>query len=54
MIGIGGRRAGNAPKGTWMLESLPETRGDPRIVLLPLAILTVMVVLALLMGPPAA
>ena len=37
-----------------MLESLPETRGDPRIVLLPLAILTVMVLLAILFGAPAA
>ena len=37
-----------------MLESLPETRGDPQIVLLPLAILAVMVVLALLTGAPAA
>lgn len=37
-----------------MLDSLPETRGDPRIVLLPLAILAVMVMLALLAGPAAA
>jgi hypothetical protein len=37
-----------------MLDSLPETRGNPRIVLLPLAILTVMVVLAILVGPTAA
>jgi hypothetical protein len=37
-----------------MLESLPETRGDPRIVLLPLAILAVMIVLTLLVGPSAA
>ena len=36
-----------------MLESLPETRGDPRVVLLPLAILAVMVLLALLTGAPA-
>ena len=37
-----------------MLDSLPETRGDPRIVLLPLAILAVMIVLTLLVGPSAA
>jgi hypothetical protein len=37
-----------------MLDSLPETRGNPRIVLLPLAILAVMVMLALLVGPAAA
>ena len=36
-----------------MLESLPETRGDRQIVVLPLAILIVMVVLALLTGVPA-
>lgn len=53
MLGFRGCRAASAAEGTRMLESLPVTRGDRRIVLLPLAILAVMVVLAVLIGAPA-
>ncbi len=49
----GGGRADNTPKGTRMLDSLPETsKGNSRTVLLPVAILVVMLVLTALMGSP--